>query len=74
MARKRLYEVRVTRSYQEEFVDMVVRATSASKAGKIAEREARANVVTWFGAQSDAIIEAGDGEALDFDPGCEVVE
>lgn len=75
MTCEKLYEVRVTRSYQEEFVDLIVRACSEAKAVEIAEREAKANSVLWFG-QSDAIIEADDAEDLgpDFDPDCEVIE
>lgn len=67
-----IFEVRVTRTVEEQYLDLCVRAKSAKAARIKAVRLAKASMTAWADS-SDAAYEASGADKLDFIPDCEVL-
>lgn len=63
--RTRTYEVRVVRTYEEEWVDLEINATSAEEAQALAQKEAEANAAILFGTISDPSYSVTDCEPIE---------
>jgi hypothetical protein len=63
--RARTYEVRVLRSYEEEYIDLEIKATCEEEAKSLALAEATANACLYFGTTGEPSYDATDCEPME---------